>query len=146
RRFRCLRYPHLCPRRRCHRCRYCPPRYRPRRRPRRPGIQFSREPGKQRSVPEYCNPPAKKPDMHCLRQKETLETERVERLIEEPRPPIKMTIFCPWFSKKKRASSSGPFLSVDSIVCQREFQLIAFCVAAGGRKLDVAASKRRRIR
>src|SRR5208337_4043311 len=36
---------------------------------------------------------------------------------------------------KKRASSSRPLLSVDSIVCQPEFQLIAFCVAAGGCKL-----------
>ena len=36
---------------------------------------------------------------------------------------------------KKRASSSRPLLSVDSIVCQPEFQLIAFCVAAGDFKL-----------
>src|SRR5208282_2464153 len=81
--------------------------------------------------------------MHRPLQKEILETQRVASLIVEPRPPIKMTIFCPWFSKKARASSSRPLLSVDSIVCQSEFQLIAFCVAAGGCKLHVATWKRR---
>src|SRR5271165_3394663 len=53
--------------------------------------------------------------MHRPLQKETLEIQWVARLSVEPRPPIKMTIFCPWFFKK--AYQFQQAASISSVDC-----------------------------